>query len=147
MKFLTGIDYPHVCSICRSAIDDAAIPYQSGEMPDTDNDEAAIDFVYDNNLYCGGHECVNKGGDAFDTAEAKHEVRRWLERNGHTGAVVSFHARYCYVGDRRVTPAIAFRESWEWLATNADNESLLRDMLKWVRGYSVAIGGQINPSG
>ena len=67
MKFLTGIDYPHVCSICRSAIDDAAIPYQSGEMPDTDNDEVAIDFVYDNNLYCGGHECVNKGGDAFDT--------------------------------------------------------------------------------
>lgn len=33
-------------------------------MADTDDPEAPCNAVYNHNMYCGGSECVNKGGDA-----------------------------------------------------------------------------------
>ena len=67
MKFLTGKDYPELCPICRAAIDRLADLYVDGLMPDTDNPEAPCDAVYDERLFCGGGECVNKGGESPDT--------------------------------------------------------------------------------
>jgi hypothetical protein len=57
---LTGKDYPHLCSACRSAIDDMAGLYADDLMEDTDNEEAACDAVYDHRMFCGGGECINK---------------------------------------------------------------------------------------
>lgn len=57
---LTGKDYPHLCSACRSAIDDMADLYADDLMEDTDNEEAACDAVYDHRMFCGGGECINK---------------------------------------------------------------------------------------
>lgn len=64
MKFNTGKDYSHVCHTCRRAIDDMAELLRDGLMADTDDEEAPCNEVYDRGLYCGGHECVNEGGDA-----------------------------------------------------------------------------------
>jgi hypothetical protein len=76
MRFLTGKDYPHLCSWCRRAIDDMVGLYRDGLMADTDDPEAPCDAVYDHNLYCGGSHCVNKGGDAqtHENAALKSEA-------------------------------------------------------------------------
>lgn len=59
MEFLTGKDYDYLCDGCRAVIDQmASMLTESGE--DTDNEEAPCDYVYDNRMFCGGHECVNK---------------------------------------------------------------------------------------
>ena len=57
MNFLTGSDYPDLCKKCRSTIDQVAgilIP----EGPDTDDEEAPCNYVYDHGMFCGGHECI-----------------------------------------------------------------------------------------
>ena len=56
---LTGKDYPHLCGKCQAAIDDMAMAYGE-DGPDTDNEEAACDAVYDASMFCGGHTCVNR---------------------------------------------------------------------------------------
>ncbi len=55
---LTGQDYPHLCEYCQQAIDGVAM-LLGEDGPDTDDEEAACDFVYDNAMFCGGHNCVN----------------------------------------------------------------------------------------
>lgn len=55
---LTGKDYSHLCQECQNTIDSVIELVKDGE--DTDNPEAACDFVYDNRMFCGGHECINK---------------------------------------------------------------------------------------
>ena len=58
---LTGKDYPHLCSACQQAIDDAAmLVTEDGPDEAMENDEAACDYVYDHGLFCGGHTCENK---------------------------------------------------------------------------------------
>lgn len=64
IEFLTGKDYPELCSFCRSAIDDMAQLFKEGLMADTDDTEAPCMEVYDRGMYCGEYECVNKEGDA-----------------------------------------------------------------------------------
>ena len=64
IEFLTGKNYPNLCSFCRKAIDDIAQLFMEGLMADTDDPEAPCTAVYDRGLYCGGHECINKAGDA-----------------------------------------------------------------------------------
>ena len=56
---LTGEDYPHLCGACQAAITQAA-EVLTDFGPDTDNEEAAADYVYDNALFCGGRTCANK---------------------------------------------------------------------------------------
>jgi len=63
---LTGKDYPHLCSLCRKAIDDIAQVFALDLMEDTDDEEAACDYVYDHGMFCGKHTCINKAGDAKD---------------------------------------------------------------------------------
>ncbi len=58
MRFLTGKDYPELCEACRHMVDmvvDLVI-----EGPDTDDEEAPINFVYDHHLFCGGDHCAVK---------------------------------------------------------------------------------------
>ncbi len=57
--FLTGKDYPYLCDTCRATIDQIALLF-NGDQADTDDPEAPAMMVYDQRLYCGGHECVNK---------------------------------------------------------------------------------------
>lgn len=57
---LTGKDYPHLCETCRATIDDVASLVFDGDGPDTDNEEAPCDYVYDHGMFCGGHTCINK---------------------------------------------------------------------------------------
>lgn len=56
----TGKDYPHLCDRCRATIDDVASLVFGEDGPDTDNEEAPCDYVYDHRMFCGGSECVNK---------------------------------------------------------------------------------------
>lgn len=56
--FLTGRDYLELCGSCRSMIDSVVELVQEG--PDTNDDEAPCNYVYDNKLFCGGHYCANK---------------------------------------------------------------------------------------
>ena len=56
---LIGKDYPHLCEVCRAAIDDMAMLYGE-DGPDTDDEEAACMAAYDANMFCGGHICINK---------------------------------------------------------------------------------------
>ena len=74
MTFLTGKDYPHLCSICRRAIDDIAQLFTEGLMADTDDTEAPCTYVYDHGMYCGGHECANKAGDAKMETTCQHST-------------------------------------------------------------------------
>ena len=69
---LTGKDYPWLCSVCRDQID--AISEMLPDMEDTDDPEAACNFCYDHGMFCGGHECVNEGGDAEDTKKTDEEA-------------------------------------------------------------------------
>jgi len=71
ITFLTGKDYPRLCSFCRRAIDDIAMLFKDGLMADTDDPEAPCMVVYDRRMYCGGHECINKAGDANSDASEK----------------------------------------------------------------------------
>lgn len=57
MKFLTGKDYPHLCSYCQQIITDTARALVEG--PDTDDNEAPIMYVGDNDMFCGGHTCLD----------------------------------------------------------------------------------------
>lgn len=58
MKYLTGKDYPDLCDRCQAAVNGAALIVAIGA--DTDDEEAPLNFVYDNGLYCGGYSCTNK---------------------------------------------------------------------------------------
>jgi glutaredoxin-related protein len=57
-EFLAGDDYGF-CEACKSTLDDLAEMYRSGDMPDTDDIEAPVVFMSDNNMFCGGDECIN----------------------------------------------------------------------------------------
>jgi len=59
--YLRGESYAHkLCAECTAAIDQIADLYESGDMPDSDDPEAPIMYVYDHRMFCGGHECVNR---------------------------------------------------------------------------------------
>ena len=63
MKFLTGKDYPWLCSQCQARIDEAIqiVRLLVKEGPDQDwDEESPCDYVYDHSQFCGGHECVNR---------------------------------------------------------------------------------------
>jgi hypothetical protein len=66
VKFLTGKDYPHLCAVCRAAIDGMTMLYREGLVEDTDDEEAPCRFVYDHALFCGGRECRNPPQNAPD---------------------------------------------------------------------------------
>ena len=61
--FLTGEDYPHLCEKCRQTISSIAEMFIEGLMPDTDDNEAPIMYVYDHRMYCGGSSCRVEDGD------------------------------------------------------------------------------------
>lgn len=69
VRFLTGDDYPHLCQDCRATISAIAASIFDGDQADTDDNEAPAMYVYDNKMYCGGHECVNKPGEAAHDEE------------------------------------------------------------------------------
>lgn len=78
MEFLTGKDYPHLCSACQATIDQVALLF-NGDQEDT---EAPCMFVYDHRMFCGGLECVNKAQDAddySDTAKFLGFIPAWPE--------------------------------------------------------------------
>ena len=58
MDFLTGKDYPHLCDVCKSAIDSCLDLILFGS--DTDDVEAPIMYAGDHNLMCGGSSCDNR---------------------------------------------------------------------------------------
>lgn len=58
VKFLTGKDYPNLCSSCQKVITDAAQLLTETE-PETENTEAPIMYAYHNRLFCGGHCCLD----------------------------------------------------------------------------------------
>ena len=66
MKYLTGKDYPWLCKSCRAVVDTAVLLVTEG--PDTDDDEAPINFVYDHGLYCGKYECVHARWEEYHAA-------------------------------------------------------------------------------
>lgn len=93
MEFLTGKDYPLLCSGCRSMIDQCVeLVIIIGEG--TDDNEAPLMLAGDNNLLCGGRECVCEcAEDEFDvlcpahggTEEQKSAVlKKWCQENGHS---------------------------------------------------------------
>ena len=57
MEYLTGKDYDHLCSICRTVIDMIAGDINSMDDKYTADEEGPCDFVYDHGLFCGGHTC------------------------------------------------------------------------------------------
>lgn len=57
-KFLTGKDYPWLCSQCQQQID--MVAGMMNDLPDTDDNEGPCMYVYDHALFCGGTECKNK---------------------------------------------------------------------------------------
>ena len=57
MKYLSGKDYPHLCSYCQARIDEAVEFCIMG--PDSDDEEGPCMFVYDHRMFCGGDECIN----------------------------------------------------------------------------------------
>ena len=58
MGFLTGKDYPHLCSLCQTAIDNCLDLAYFGS--DTDDIEAPCNLAYDHSMFCGGSECNNR---------------------------------------------------------------------------------------
>ena len=56
MRFLSGKDYPFHCDACKKVIDRCLEVVSMG--PDTDDPEAPHMLAYDQQLFCGGHECV-----------------------------------------------------------------------------------------
>lgn len=61
MNFLTGKDYPHLCSACQNQID--IVVGLMPELADTDDIEAPCDYCYDYNLFCGGSFCKMNNND------------------------------------------------------------------------------------
>lgn len=57
-KFLTGKDYPWLCSQCQQQID--LVVGLMDDLPDTDDEEGPCMYVYDNAMFCGGTECKNR---------------------------------------------------------------------------------------
>ena len=56
VKFIDPKSYDHLCEKCQSLLADVTQVME--EMgPDTDNQEAPCDWMYDRRLFCGGHEC------------------------------------------------------------------------------------------
>jgi len=79
---LFGKDYPHLCTACRAQIDLAWELVAEG--PDTDDDEAACLFIYDNRLYCQGHECRGRLVQILEGMEiptGRYTDFEWLNRN------------------------------------------------------------------
>ncbi len=59
VKFVPGKEYTQLCDKCRKVIDEIWEVFNMGVMEDTDDEEAPCNYVYDNALFCGGHECIN----------------------------------------------------------------------------------------
>ena len=59
MKFLHSNDYPWLCDACKATLDRLAQMYEEGLFADTDDEEAPAMQMYDDALYCGGHECIH----------------------------------------------------------------------------------------
>ena len=58
IKLLTGKDYPHVCELCRSAVDDAAMLLADGiDDAYMDDEEAPMMYAYDRGWLCGVGSC------------------------------------------------------------------------------------------
>jgi len=57
MKFENPSSY-NLCDSCTQTLQSITGMFDSGDMPDTDDSEAPINFMYDHGIYCGGHECT-----------------------------------------------------------------------------------------
>jgi len=79
MKFLTGSDYPDLCSKCRMAIDQAVDIVVMGA--DTDDEEAPCNFVYDHGMFCGGHECKAEYEELTDMLDDKEGYLAQAEKD------------------------------------------------------------------
>lgn len=84
MKFLTGGDYPWLCSKCRGTVDAMAMAMSSG--PDTDDNEAPLMAVGDLGLYCGGRVCWDSEFDGYGFREI-WKIVDVLKAHGETAAV------------------------------------------------------------
>lgn len=114
-KFLTGKDYPHLCSGCRATIDQIAMMLAEAG-PDTDDPEAPIMWVYDHRLYCGGHECVNRERE-------QEEQKLTPEWHRISDALSTFYT------------LLDADEVREWRATGA---SVVKALPPWMEGMTAA---------
>ena len=76
MKFLTGSDYPDLCSKCRMVIDQAVDIVSMGA--DTDDEEAPCNFVYDKQMFCGGHECKAEDEETYGLTAGQRMVAKTM---------------------------------------------------------------------
>jgi len=84
MEYLTGKDYPWLCSRCRAAIDGVVELVEMG--PDSDDNEAPLMSVGDLNLFCGGRECWDTEFDGYGFREIK-DIVNVLKVSGEVAAV------------------------------------------------------------
>lgn len=57
MEFIS--DYPDLCDQCQATVKAIAQLFREGVMPDTDDEEAPIMYVYDHGAMCGRFECIS----------------------------------------------------------------------------------------
>lgn len=57
IEYLDPDSYTHLCPACRQTLTAVTEMYRLGDMPDSDDEEAPCDFMYDQSLFCGGQRC------------------------------------------------------------------------------------------
>jgi hypothetical protein len=57
MKFERPESYIWLCEACRGMLAKVTELFESGEMPDTDDNEAPCMYMGDHQLFCGGGHC------------------------------------------------------------------------------------------
>jgi len=60
-KFLAPETYADLCPECRRTLAAVTYLFESGEMPDTDDNEAPIMHMGDTGMFCGGNACKHEG--------------------------------------------------------------------------------------
>lgn len=84
MEYLTGKDYPWLCSKCRATVDGVVELVEMG--PDTDDNEAPLMYVGDHHLFCGGRECWDTEFDGYGFREIK-DIVAVLRTDGNVAAI------------------------------------------------------------
>ena len=62
-NFLSAEEYTWLCDPCRATLATITTMFEEGTMPDTDDEEAPINYMYDHRMYCGKTTCINGGED------------------------------------------------------------------------------------
>lgn len=81
MEFLNSEHYPELCDKCKTLLDNIAMVYKEGEMPDTDDEEAPCNYLYDNSMFCGGRSCANQKRGFTVSTEGR--VVQTFDRDGN----------------------------------------------------------------